>query len=76
MLDKSRIASITAATQPPFQTTIAGFRIELRQTGIDRFRVQYGKHRRTGLDYENAARELGECILHACQVAGTITSDF
>jgi len=43
--------------------------IELYQTGLNRFTVYYGLHVKENLDYSQAAKEIGECILHnaACQ---------
>lgn len=46
--------------------------IELRQQGRDRFSVRYGLQLRGGLDYASAARELGECIMHAGSCDGKI----
>lgn len=44
---------------------IAGYEITLHQNGRDSFRVAYGAQVSRGLSYENAARELGESIMHA-----------
>lgn len=49
--------------------------IELLQTGRDRFAVRYGAMKRSGLSYEQAAAELGACIMHNCACAGLIKSD-
>lgn len=39
--------------------------ITLTQHGFDRFSVSYGKQFNTDLDYAQAAKELGACIMHA-----------
>lgn len=43
--------------------------IELRQQGRDRFSVRYGMQLKTGLDYNQAAIELGAALMHhaACE---------
>jgi hypothetical protein len=43
--------------------------IQLIQTGVDRFKVIYGKQVESGLNYSDAAHELGACIMHrqACE---------
>ena len=48
------------------------FPIELRQTGLDEFRVVYGKQSGGGLSYEQAAKELGESIFHALACDGKL----
>lgn len=50
---------------PAFHINLAGFDITVTQTGADKFTVRYGLQEETGLSYERAARELGECIFHA-----------
>jgi hypothetical protein len=47
-----------------FQVDLA-FPIQLIQTGRDRFTVRYGKQIKERLTYAQAAKELGECIMHA-----------
>lgn len=44
---------------------IGGLPIELAQRGRDSFRVTYWKQVKDRLTYAEAAKELGECILHA-----------
>ena len=46
--------------------------IELRQHGNDRFSVRYGLQLKTHLTYENAAMELGACIMHAAACDGLL----
>lgn len=50
-----------------FELPDAAFPIKLEQheTARGLFRVTYGKQVRDGLNYVDAAHELGECILHA-----------
>jgi hypothetical protein len=45
------------------------FPIELKQTGIDRFTVTYGKSVKSQLTYYQAAMELGASIMHALSLA-------
>lgn len=46
--------------------------IELRQRGPDDFAVRYGLQWRDGLTYEQAATELGACIMHCAALDGTL----
>ncbi len=48
-----------------FTTVIGGMPIELAQRGKDSFRVTYWKQVKDRLTYAAAAKELGECIMHA-----------
>lgn len=49
----------------PFKDAPRGSQmIELHQQGRNRFSVRYGLQLKTGLDYAQAATELGECIMH------------
>ncbi len=48
-----------------FTTNIAGYDITLNQRGRDSFGVRYGKQYKAGLNYSDAATELGSCIMHA-----------
>jgi len=48
-----------------FELNDLAFPISLTQTRDDLFTVRYGVQVKTGLNYATAARELGECILHA-----------
>lgn len=38
----------------------------------ERYTVVYGQAVKTGLDYKDAAAELGECIFHALQCEGEL----
>lgn len=46
--------------------------VELIQTGFNRFTVVYGQQVQEKLNYGEAAKELGECIMHALACAGRI----
>jgi hypothetical protein len=46
--------------------------VKVIQTGVDRFTVSYGLQVKTGLNYEHAAREFGECVFHALACDGLI----
>jgi hypothetical protein len=48
-----------------YRTEISQFPITLAQRGPDDFRVTYGKQVKSELNYSQAARELGSCIMHA-----------
>jgi len=39
-----------------------------------RFTVTYWKQRKTGLTYEQAAQEFGECVMHALACDGKLDS--
>jgi len=43
------------------------FGVSLYQQGPDRFTVIYGFQYRDGLTFEDAARELGGCVMHAAE---------
>jgi len=53
----------------PFKGAKSAQIIELQQTGFDRFTVVYGLQVKTGMNYAQAALELGECVMHmqACE---------
>jgi hypothetical protein len=55
-----------------FEIECAGFEIRLTQQGVDRFTVTYGKQVRDGLCYEEAASELGSCLMHAAACEGKL----
>lgn len=61
--------------RPAFQHVIAGYTISLTQRGRNSFRVQYGQEVRDERTYEAAARDLGECIMHALACEGKINND-
>lgn len=46
--------------------------VRLLQTVNGKFAVEYGKHYRNGMSYGQAAKELGECIMHAACCASLI----
>jgi len=48
-----------------WHTDELAFPIKLDQQGVDRFTVTYGRQIKTGLTYNDAARELGAAIMHA-----------
>lgn len=54
-----------------FSEVIAGFVIELAAKG-KKFRVTYGLEVKEELTYAQAAKTLGECILHALTCGGKI----
>ena len=58
-----------------YKTTVAGYSIEMVQLANRRFRVIYGKQIRTGLDYSQAAAELGACIMHALACEGKLDNE-
>lgn len=43
--------------------------VKLEQNGVDNFTVTYGLQIKKNLDYGQASKELGECIMHhlACE---------
>lgn len=54
------------------------FPITLKQSngaGTHVFSVTYGKQERQRLTYAEAAKELGECIMHAATCAGLVDSE-
>lgn len=55
-----------------FSEVIAGFVVELATKG-KKFRVTYGAQVKENLTYAQAAKELGECILHALACEGKIS---
>jgi hypothetical protein len=46
--------------------------IELRQRGRNNFTVRYGLQVKSGLDYAQAAAELGACIMHLAACNSTL----
>jgi hypothetical protein len=64
---------MTKYTMPPaIVAKIAGFEIAIKQIGHNQFTVTYGQQTRTGLDYYDAAREIGSCVMHALTCDGSI----
>ena len=60
------------AMPPAIVATIAGFDISIEQTSANQFTVTYGQQTRAGLDYYDAAREIGLCAMHALACDGGI----
>ena len=48
------------------------FPIRLEQTGIESFTVTYGRQITKQLDYNQAALELGACLMHALACEGKL----
>lgn len=48
-----------------FQLTDTAYPIQLTQQAKNRFTVQYGLQTKENLTYNQAATELGACIMHA-----------
>lgn len=46
--------------------------VSMTQTGFDKFTVTYGLHVKKGLDYAQAAKEFGECVMHDASCYGRI----
>jgi hypothetical protein len=46
--------------------------VRLFQAGFDRFIVEYGKSIKPGLDYADAAKEFGQCVMHSASCASKI----
>lgn len=61
---------------PAWETTIAGYPIELAVTGKgtwrETYRVTYGWQADEGLRYEQAATKLGEALMHALNIEGKL----
>ena len=60
-----------------FKTEIAGYNIELQQRERRpySFFVLYGEQHKNYLDYEQAAKELGACIMHALACEGNLNNE-
>jgi len=54
---------------PCFETEIDHIPIKLTQRGRNSFTVQYYKYVKRKLTYDEAAMELGSCIMHAAACA-------
>lgn len=57
-----------------FSTQAAGYEITLTQQSKNRFTVVYGLHKKARLDYSSAAKELGECLMHAAACDGLLNN--
>lgn len=49
--------------------------ITVHQTRMNQFTVTYGQQVKKGLNYEQAAHELGECMFHALCCDGMIEQE-
>lgn len=58
-----------------FSINTLAYDITLMQHGKDRFSVTYGAQVKTGLAYAEAAKELGECIMHALVCDGEVQTE-
>ena len=55
-----------------FETIIAGYPIKLKTIGCGSFIVYYGESFKHCYSYDQAAHELGECIMHALNCEGVL----
>jgi hypothetical protein len=55
-----------------YSERIAGYNIQLRKRSANNFAVTYGKLVKVGLTYAEAAKELGQCIMHALACEGKL----
>ncbi len=55
-----------------FSERIAGYNVQLRKRSANNFTVVYGKQTKSSLTYADAAKELGECIMHALALEGKL----
>jgi hypothetical protein len=60
---------------PCFATVIAGLQIAMYQMANGSFTVVYGKQKFTSMGYQKAAKELGECIMHALACDSKINNE-
>ena len=61
--------------QEIFKIEIAGYNIILLQNNHDNFTVQYGAEIESNLDYSQAAKAVGFCIMHASSCDGKINNE-
>ena len=61
--------------QEVFKIEIAGNDIVLLQNESDNFTVQYGAEVKSNLDYYQAAKSMGFCIMHALSCDGKINDE-
>lgn len=60
-----------------FQTLDYDFPITLEQSqATNLFKVTYGGQVTYGLTYEQAAKELGECLMHAFTCSGAVATEW
>ncbi len=55
-----------------FKIEIAGYDIVLLQNEPDNFMVQYGAEVKSNLDYSQAAKSIGFCMMHALSCDGKL----
>ena len=55
-----------------FKTEIAGYEITLQKGSDNTFIVGYGYQQYKTNSYQQAAKELGECIMHALSCEGKL----
>ena len=55
-----------------FKIEIAGYDIVLLQNEPDNFTVQYGAEIESNLDYSQAAKSIGFCMMHALSCDGKL----
>ncbi len=58
--------------QEVFKIEIAGYDIVLLQNEPDNFMVQYGAEVKSNLDYSQAAKSIGFCMMHALSCDGKL----
>lgn len=58
-----------------YDVTIADYPIRLVQVNSDCFDVVYGLDVNKGLNYQQAATALGECIMHALACEGKLDNE-
>ena len=58
-----------------FKIEIAGYDIVLLQNESDDFTVHYGAEVKSDLDYYQAAKSIGFCIMHALSCDGKIDDE-
>ena len=58
--------------QEVFKIEIAGYDIVLQQNEPDNFTVHYGAVIESNVDYSQAAKSIGFCIMHALSCDGKI----
>ena len=61
--------------QEVFKIQIAGYDIVLLQNEPDNFTVQYGAKIESNLDYSQAAKLIGFCVMHALSCDGKINNE-
>ena len=61
--------------QEAFKIQIAGHDIVLLQNEPDNFTVQYGAEVESNLDYSQAAKSIGFCVMHALSCDGKINNE-